>query len=238
MVPRLACAVWLAARAAPAQPPAFEVASIKPSTPEAPGNNIQRDPAGGMALANVNLRTLVLMAYPIQPFQLSGGPPWLRWRRFDITAKASAGGHKDQTWLMLQTLLADRFQLAIHRETRELPIFEIVAAKGGIRIQPAQRAPGAADDSIQTFAGRIKALMVPMPDLALVLSGMSGHLVVDRTGLKGKYDFPLEFAPEGADSDLPSLYTALQTQLGLRLETAKGPVEMIVIDHAAMPSAN
>ncbi len=121
-----------------------------------------------------HLRTLVIMAYWIQPFQLAGGPSWLRPRRFDIAAKAPAGARKDQTWAMLQMLLADRFHLAVHREAKEMPIFDLVVAKGGLKIQPAHRAPGEADDSILTFAGRYKASMAQMSGLALVLSGMLG----------------------------------------------------------------
>jgi uncharacterized protein (TIGR03435 family) len=137
-----------------AQTPAFEVASIKPSAPNATRMNIQRDPGGGIVLSNVNLQTLVSMAYNVQSFQISGGPSWLRSRRFDVVAKAPADAAKGQTWVMLQTLLGDRFELAIHRETRELPIFELVVAKGGPKIQPANRLPGPADDFIQTSPGR------------------------------------------------------------------------------------
>jgi uncharacterized protein (TIGR03435 family) len=121
MTVRLAGCWLLAVLAAIAQTPAFEVASVKPSTPDAARMNIQRDPGGGIVLTNVNLQILVSMAYNIQSFQLAGGPPWLRSRRFDVVAKASSGTAKSQTWVMLQSLLADRFQLAIHRETRELP---------------------------------------------------------------------------------------------------------------------
>jgi uncharacterized protein (TIGR03435 family) len=240
VTPRLAGCWLFAILAAYAQTPAFEVASIKTSAPDAARTNIQRDPGGGILLTNVNLQTLVSMAYNVQSFQLAGGPAWLRSRRFDVDAKAPAGAAKGQTWVMLQTLLADRFQLTVHRETRELAIFNLVVAKGGPKIQPAHRAPGPADDFVQTFPGRMKALMVGMPGLALALSGVLGHQVVDRTNLEGKYDFQLEFAPENAaaDSDRPSLYTALQDLLGLKLETSKGPVNMIVIDRAELPAAN
>jgi bla regulator protein blaR1 len=239
MKARVAGCWLLAVLAALAQTPAFEVASVKASTPDATRMNIQRDPGGGIVLTNVNLQTLVSMAYNVQSFQLVGGPPWLRSRRFDVVAKAPSGTAKNQTWVMLQSLLADRFQLAIHRETRELPVFELVVAKGGLKIQPANRAPGPADDFIQNFPGRMKALMVSMAGLALTLSGTLGRQVIDRTNLDGRYDFQLEFAPENTtDSDRSSIYTALQEQLGLKLETSKGPVQMIVIDHAELPAAN
>jgi uncharacterized protein (TIGR03435 family) len=235
---KLAGILWLAAFAADAQPPAFEVASIKPAAADAKNQDIRRDPGGGIVVTNVNLRTLLIMAYNIQPFQLSGGPPWLRTRRFDIAAKAPAGARKDQTGAMLQALLADRFQLAVHRETKEMPIFELVAAKGGLKIQPAHRTPTEADGSLLTFPGRFKASMVPISSLARVLSGMLGHRVVDRTNLDGKYDFQVEFAEDDADSGRPSIYGALQDQLGLKLEPSKGPVEMLVIDRAELPAGN
>ncbi len=228
----------LTAFAAFAQPPAFEVASIKPVPPDAGKMDIRRDPAGGIVLANANLRTLVMMAYNLQPFQLSGGPPWLRSRRFDVSAKAPAGAAKSQTWVMLQTLLADRFQLAVHKETHELPIYELVIAKGGLKIQPAHRAPNPAEDFIQTFAGRMKARMVQMSGLALVLSSNLGRQVVDRTGLDSRYDFELNFAVNDSDTDHASIFTALQEQLGVRLEASKGPVTVLVIDHAELPTAN
>jgi uncharacterized protein (TIGR03435 family) len=223
-----------------AQNPAFDVASVKPSASDTARMNIQRDPAGGITFTNANLQTLIAMAYNVQSFQLAGGPPWLRSRRFDVMAKAPASAPKSQTWVMLQALLADRFQLEIHRETRELPIFELVVAKGGLKVQPAHRAPGPADDFIQTpRPGQMKALMVTMSGLALTLSSTLGRRVVDRTNLEDRYDFQLEFAPsDAADSDRASIYTALQEQLGVKLEPAKGPVEMVVIDRAELPSAN
>ena len=239
MTARLAGCWFLTIAAVFAQAPAFEVASIKPSAADATRMNIQRDPGGGIVLTGVNLQTLVSMAYNIQPFQLSGGPPWLRSKRFDVVAKAPIDAAKSQTWAMLQTLLGDRFQLAVHREIRELSIFELVVAKGGPKIQPAHRAPSPADDFIQAFPGRMKALMVSMSGLALTLSGTLGHQVINRTNLEGRYDFQLEFVPEdAADSDRPSIYSALQEQLGLKLETSKGPVQMIVIDRAELPAAN
>jgi uncharacterized protein (TIGR03435 family) len=238
MIRVVGCALF-AVIAALAQNPAFEVASIKPSAPDATRLKVQRDPAGGIILTNVNLRTLVTMAYNIQSFQLEGRASWLRSQRFDVVAKAPADAAKNQTWVMLQRLLADRFQLAVHRETRELPVFELVVAKGGVRIEPAHRSPSVADDFIQTSPGRMKALMVSMSGLALTLSGTLGHQVIDRTNLDGRYDFQLEFAPEdAAGSDRPSIYTALQEQLGLKLNTSKGPVEVLVIDRAELPTAN
>jgi uncharacterized protein (TIGR03435 family) len=114
-----------------------------------------------------------------------------------------------------------------------------MVAKGGLKIQPAQRPPGPADDFIQTARGRMKALMVKMSGLALTLSGTLGRQVIDRTGLDGRYDFQLAFAPDdAAATDRPSIYAALQEQLGLRLNASKGPVKVLVIDRAELPAAN
>ena len=228
----------LAAAAAFGQSPAFEVVSVKISNAENTASDVQRDPGGGIVLKNVNLRTLMLMAYNIQPFQLAGGPTWLRSKRFDIAARAPAGTRKDQTWVMLQTLLAERFQLTVHKETRELPVFEMTLAKGGLKIQPAHRVTSPAEGGVTTFVGGMKASMASMSSVALVLSGMLGHQVIDRTGVEGRYDFDFEYAPEGSDSGLPSIYSALQDRLGLKLETGKGPVEVIVIDRAELPAGN
>src|SRR5215472_6338090 len=133
---RLALCSVLAAVAAVAQTPTFEVASVKTSASDTGRPDIKRDPGGGITLSNATLELLVVMAYNIQSFQIAGGPSWLRSRRFDVVAKAPEGAPKNQTWVMLQTLLADRFQLTVHREARELPILELTVAKGGPKIQP------------------------------------------------------------------------------------------------------
>jgi uncharacterized protein (TIGR03435 family) len=238
MRPCVAAALLLAALAARAPSQALEVASVKPSEAVVRKMDIRRDEGGGIVMTNVDLRTMVLMAYNIQAYQLSGGPTWLRSKRFDVDAKAPATAQKRQTWVMLQALLADRFQLAVHRETRELPLLELVAAKGGARIQPVQRDPGPADDSVQNSAGRIQSRLAGMDYLALTLSGMLERRVIDRTGLTGKYDYDLRFASDDNDTEHPSLYAALLEQLGLRLENSKGPVEILVIDRAGIPAAN
>jgi uncharacterized protein (TIGR03435 family) len=222
-----------------AQTPAFEVASVRPSAPDGERPNIQRDPAGGITLTNVDLQTLVSMAYNIQPFQLAGGPPWLRSRRFDVVAKAPAATDNSRTWVMLQALLADRFQLVVHKETPELPVFELVVARGGLKMQPAHRPPSPADDFIQTSPGKMKAMMVTMQGLSMTLSGVLGHRVIDRTGVDGRYDFQLSFAPDDTNaSDRPSIYSALQEQLGLHLQRSEGKVEVTVIDRVELPAEN
>jgi uncharacterized protein (TIGR03435 family) len=155
---------------------------------------------------------------------------------YDIKAKAE-GNAGDDLWPMVQTLLADRFQLKFHRETRELPIYALVVAKNGAKLH----AVSAAGLGVGMGKGRFNGRGADMPTLASVLSNELGRLVFDRTGLSGFYDFTLTFEPDdtrAADTAGPSLFTALQEQLGLRLEPQKGPVETLVIDHAEKPSAN
>ena len=238
-----------------AQPPAFEVASIKPAAPEARGMSLNRDPAGGIVGTNLNIRTLIILAYHVQDFQLSGGPAWIRTDRFDIAAKPPAGSPKDVTWPMLMTLLADRCKLVVHREFHELPIYSLVVAKGGSKLQPLNRPPNPSiDGAVRNGPGTMTATGLTMQDLGLSLSGMVRRKVTDRTGLSGRFDFKLEYTPDyelrpddtGKPAvqqapqfpDRPPLLMALEQQLGLKLEPAKGPVEVIVIDSIEKPTAN
>ena len=153
---------------------------------------------------------------------------------------------------MLQSLLAERFKLAVHREVKELPIFNLAAAKGGLKIRPIVdgnclpanpqvHVPPSPKNCGGSSWGRTLMHVAgsTMPDIAQMLSTIVGRTVVDKTGAAGLYRVDLEFADETAPpSDVPSLYTALQEQLGLKLDSAKGPVEVLVIDHAEKPSEN
>jgi uncharacterized protein (TIGR03435 family) len=131
---------------------------------------------------------------------------------------------------MLQTLLAERFKLAVHRETKMLPVYELVTAKSGSKLRQAETREGS---SISSGGGKMTVRHVSMPGFATALSRHIGRPVFDKTGIDGAFDFTLEYAPDGADSaGRPSIFTALQEQLGLRLEAAKGPVEILVIDRA------
>ena len=166
---------------------------------------------------------------------------------------------------MLQSLLADRFKLTLHRETKELPVYDLVAAKGGLKLatpkdgnctipdpkNPRPREQFPFCDNIRTGRGLIEAYGVTMPRFLASLSYVLGRVVFDKTGFRGIFDGRLEFAPDEAvaaanvgqpapstDSATPSIFTALQEQLGLKVESAKGPVEVLVIDHAERPAAN
>jgi uncharacterized protein (TIGR03435 family) len=221
----LATAVW-------PQSPKFDVASVRPSQSDAK-LSIRRDPAGGITFANATLKTLVMMAYNIQAYQLEGLQGWMQSERYDVIAKAPPEALKRDTWTMLQSLLADRFQLVVRRETKEMPIYELMAAKSGPKFQEPSRPPGEADDSFRVSKGEIKLIRAGMNTLAFALAESLDRRVVDKTGINGKFDLTLNWAPEG-----PTIFTALTEQLGLRLESSKGEVSMVTVEHAERPAAN
>ncbi len=289
-------AVLLLALPVRAQDEAFEVASIKPSNPNPTG------PLGALPMVlpaldrltaqNVTLRLLVLTAYQKQPYEVVGGPPWLNADKFDVNAKAADARSTDQLLGMLQKLLADRFKLRVHTETREVPIYALVVARSdgklGAKLKPsADKCPDLKEQQQKALegiakAGGIQGLIaaaqanqdgpcsisgfqpgIPgaigfrargqaLSTLTQLLTQFTGRPVVDKTGLTGAYDF--EFAvdvqtllrmvsemgvsvpglpqlPEG-----PSLMTQLQEELGLKLDSQRGPGDVLVIDSAELPT--
>jgi len=257
----------------PTQTPGFEVASIKLSSPVGGGTQIGVSPGGMFTARNVTVRTLIQQAYDLRDFQVSGGPGWLDAQLYDIVAKGNGAAVSDdeirkmtdeqrkafkaQFLLKLQMLLADRFQLKVHRETKELPIYALIVAKSGPRIKPAggESVLGGltvrGGDAGQTV---VTGNSVTMATLARLLSSRVGRAVVEMTNLKGDYDFKMSFTPDmgpqpgllgdgtgqpaGVDPGGPSIFTALQEQLGLRLEAQKGPIEVVVIDSVQRASEN
>jgi bla regulator protein BlaR1 len=239
------------------KPPAFEVASIKPGDPSARGVRIQINPGGRFTAANVNLKFLIQYAYGVRDFQIAGAPGWAGSDRYEISAKPEEGENatQDQLKLMMQTLLADRFQLTFHRETKELPVYALVVGKNGSKLQQAEAANR---PELRMGRGMMSAKGVSMEMLANQLAQQLGRSVIDRTGLKGQYDMKLEWTPDTSeprdpmkgdvratpdaapapDAAGPSIFTAIQEQLGLKLEGQKGPVDILVIDHVEKPSAN
>jgi uncharacterized protein (TIGR03435 family) len=259
--------------AAPSPRFEYEAATIKPSKGPAPGGKIGMWAApDGFSAWFITPQQVISDAFGVKSFEVSGGPSWLTSERFDIEAKMDAATadalaklSQDQRALvqqqMLQALLADRFQLTVHRETKELTSYTLVIAKGGPKLQearPADTYPNgdAGSMSGSTLSGDLRGQAVPVARLAQSLTQMLGHPVSDKTELKGVYDFKLQFTPDdrlqpppgappslrlplpAADSNAPSLFDALQEQLGLKLESAKGPVEVIVIDHVERPTPN
>ncbi len=221
--------------------PTFDVASVKPSDPAA--RNIQMSNSPGMFTAkNCTVKALIVLAYDLRDFQLSGGPGWLDSDRFDIDAKP--GGSAEHTKAMVRALLADRFQLAVHRETRTLPVYELTVAKNGPRLKTSADGEPmgiTGGESTGTSHGSFQA--VDLKTLAGYLSNQVDRIVIDKTGLQGTYDFSLNWVKNEAQagsitSDAPSIFTAVQEQLGLRLQSEKGPVEVLVVDKAEKPTPN
>ncbi|HWF11485.1 MAG TPA: TIGR03435 family protein [Bryobacteraceae bacterium] len=231
---------WIAFAQTPR--PAFEIASIKPGTPDDP-LRFRLEPGGRYLVSGASLRTLIADAYDIREYQVSGVPAWGKSGRFSIEAKTSA---PIPPWpesnkllaQMVQSLLEDRFRLAVHRETRQDTIYNLVVAKSGFKLKTASPDAPA---GFEMEPGRIHSLAVPLEYLAGSLANVLERPVYDKTGIAGKYDYWLTYTPDDApapDPAVPSIFTAVEQQLGLRLESAKGPVETVVIDHVEQLNAN
>jgi uncharacterized protein (TIGR03435 family) len=188
---------------------------------------------------NVTLKRCIIGAYGISPHQIVGGPAWLDSDRFVIDARAPAGTGGDQNlMLMLQDLLAERFQLLVHRETKTVSAYILEVVKNRPKLE---KAVGDGDSSTNSSHGRLDARHTDMDLFANVLGRNVELPVVNRTGLDGPFDFKLEWTPDGdrqRPDSAPSIFTALQEQLGLRLRTGKAPLEVVVIDRAEKPAAN
>jgi uncharacterized protein (TIGR03435 family) len=234
----------------------FEVATIKPVDPDAKaaryiimqGNNRFVEKA-------YTLKLLIAAAYDLNPRTISGGPGWIESDHYDILAvtPGEVRPSHDEQMSMLRNLLADRFKLTFHREQKVFSIYELTVAKSGPKLKPSTAAPDDPPALISTvYPQRIvmPARNATMSDLArLMQRAILDRPVVDKTGLSGRYDFDLEWAPDEtqfggevpvapADAPSPPLFSAIQQQLGLRLEATRGPVAALVVDKAERPSAN
>jgi uncharacterized protein (TIGR03435 family) len=226
----------------------FEVVSIKPTEPGSrggPGPFVNTTP--GRLNARGTLGFFIEYAYGINGTYVEGGPGWLRSDRFDIDARQPPGSESFPLMLdMLRAALADRFKLIVRQQRRELPVLLLTVAKGGPKLTPS-----AADDEAQTRGrpGELIATKISMAGLASQLSRSVGRIVQDRTGLQGFYNVTLRATNEGferadplergvADPGAPSIGTALEEQLGLKLESGRGPVDVLIIDRAERPAAD
>jgi bla regulator protein blaR1 len=242
----------------------FEVASVKPSALEMPGMFIRVNPGGYLSISGASLRNLISYAYGVRSFQIFGGPKWVDAERFDIEARVTSdtadptdlrkvSGEQRKTGERLKSLLADRFQLALHPETKEQPVYALVVAKGGPKLQESRES----ENLVRRIGrGELKGQGVGLTMLVLNLSNQLGRRVIDKTGLAARYSFDLKWTPnqpstaqlgtptssetlpQPTDPDGPSIFSALQEQLGLRLESEKGQVEILIIDRAERPSKN
>lgn len=232
--------------------PAFEVASVKPNTTGQRGGQLNTEP-GRLTITNISLRTCIKAAFGLQDYQLSGGNAAIEDERYDIVAKADGAVGDHQLMLMLRKLLADRFKLSYHRESKEMQGFSLLVGKNGPKLHEVEPA---GKGWSRNGVGSIDGQEVSMAQLADILAGRLGHPVENLTGVKGVFDIKLNWTPDPAmvrnpaenkespavesmsDPSGPSIFTALQEQLGLRLEVRKVPGEIVVIDHVERPSEN
>jgi len=237
----------------PASRAAFEVASVKPVSPDC-SFTTYGGPPGRYVARCTTLWGLIYNAYDVRSVQNHppGLPPWADNDRFDVEAKANDDtvaaikmlSNKEQIELtrdMLRSLLADRFQLRLHYEPKVQPIYELVLAKGGSKLKPLP--PGQKPGWGNYDRGKLTLRNNSIAEFAnsLSFSNVVGRTVVDKTGLAGNYDIDLKWTPDdrqGTPDAGPTLFTALEEQLGLKLEPAKGPVDSLVIDHVEKPSEN
>jgi uncharacterized protein (TIGR03435 family) len=254
-----------------AQRPAFDAASVKRRT-DPGGGFLGRRPGGRFVAEGASLQELIEFAYGLQPYQITGGPGWLSTERWDVNATGAPGTPND-VLVAVQQLLADRFSLVVHRDTRELQVYALVLARrdGGFGPQ-LKRSPidcaALQAEALRTGVvpaeargrcmaqGRVGSIQIggsPLSELVLLLSARLQRMVVDRTALTGPWDVTLTYTPEpsqiargvlapgdqpNVNPDGPSIFTAVQEQLGLKLESTRAPVDVLVIDRAEFARDN
>ena len=241
---------------------AFEVASIKPTAPDWRGGRfIRMEGAHQFVVKNHVLKTLIAAAYNLSPQAVSGGPTWVDSYHFDILAEAPGEipPNLDEQMSMLRKLLADRFKLTFHREPKEFSVYALTVAKNGLKAKQSTSSPDVFPEGPPPLIFIVSPQTIHLPgryanmdELASVFQrAVLDRPVIDETGLSGRYDFDLEFTPDETEfggafagrtdadkSEKPGLLTAIQEQLGLKLESTKGPVDALVIDHVEEPSPN
>ena len=242
MKPRLTfpCLLLASAVCVGAQTPSFDAVSIRPNVTGGGMNSIRATP-GRVTMTNVNLRKVILNAYGIPDDRVYAlaGPEWLGMDAFDITATFPASQAGNAIREMLKTMLAERFHLVLHTETRQAPNYSLVVVKSGPKIKPT----AGSDPRTSSRPGHFEATKITMKKFADLIGHEAGRPVTDATGLEGVYDFTLDWSPaaglrldageSGAPAPAaggPSVFTALEEQLGLRLESGKGPIEVLVVD--------
>jgi uncharacterized protein (TIGR03435 family) len=233
----------LAASVIPAHPqaaPEFEVASVKLAPPRTGTDRLiamDSDPAM-VQYSNINLKILIAMAYGFDSERILGGPAWLDSQEYDLAAKIPAGVSKNMVPAMLQALLAERFKLVVHRESKDQRAYLLVVGEGGSKVKVAQEEDRQDVEQVrgdrlplQMMRGRITGHAIPMAALAGVLTRFAGDPVIDRTGLTKKYDIDLKWTPESDSGYDPGVFSAIQ-RLGLKLQPGKAAIEVLMVDHA------
>lgn len=236
---------------------AFEVASVRPNKSGAL-NSSTSGRGGSFTATNVTAYQLIIYAYRLRPFQLASGPRWIGSDRFDIQARPPENAKPDNP-AMTRALLRDRFKLVAHTETKQEQVYALVLARGDGRLgpqlkpstqncaaaQPGTPSPCGMNTSTNDTTGRLVGTGQSMEQLAAALGGFGlNRMVLDRTGLTGSFDIELKWTPDNArttsaqSNDAPSIFAALQEQLGLRLDSQRGPVEFLVVDSIERPTAD
>lgn len=237
----------------------FDVATIKPSTLEVAGGRFMRMQSTNQFVArNYPLRILISAAYSLSPKTVSGGPAWIDSDRYDILARSPGEVRPtlDEQMAMLRKLLAERFNLTFHRATKELAIYALTVAKNGPKLKESTVSPDASPEGPPPLVFVVFPQFVRLPGRYATMTEFASVLqraaldrpVADRTGLSGRYDFDLEFAPDeslfggvlprDSDPNKPGLFAAVQEQLGLKLEATRGAVDALFIDKIDRPSEN
>lgn len=216
----------------------FEVASVKPSSADQASPSGIRTGNGRLDAHNVTLKRCIIGAYSVGPHQIFGGPDWLDTDRFEILAKTEQPINDDDAALMviLKGLLAERFKLMLHRETRTIPALVLEVAKNGPKFEKAESREAVTNTSSNKTGISMEARGADMDAFARILARNTDLPVVNQTGLEGIFNLNLQWTRDSTNG--PSIFTALQEQLGLRLRSQKAPVEIIVVDHAEKPSEN
>jgi uncharacterized protein (TIGR03435 family) len=243
MTAKIACLLFVIVGAAFAQSvdaPRFEVAVIKLSNAGTNASSGIGTGRGRVNAHNVTLKRCIMGAYGIGPHQIAGGPDWLDSERFDITGKAEKPTNDDDLFMaMLQSLLAERFKLAFHHETRTIPAYVLEVGKNGPKLEKAGDGESVTNTNGSNLGVAMDARFTGMKRFAEVLAREIDLPVVDQTGLAGVFNFKLQWTRDTAKMpDRPTIYTAVQEQLGLRLRSQKMPLEILVIDRAERPSEN
>ena len=232
-----------------AQQPEFEVASVKPNTSGRLGSDFNRMPGGGLNAINVTLREMITFAWNLRDHQLIGASGWMGSDRYDIFAKPTkndnpSGAQRsfeedfDPLRVKMRALLIDRFRLAAHIETREMPVYALMAGKSGSHLTPS-KADGL---TINNRNGLMICKKCSMKAFAGSLSWRMGRPIIDKTELPGEYDFEIKFTDDSAGPNAeplgPDFLTAMRETLGLVLQSQKAPVDVLVIEHAEKAAAN
>ncbi|MBI4906503.1 MAG: TIGR03435 family protein [Acidobacteria bacterium] len=220
--------------------PKFEVASIRPTAPGAIGTTVNAD-KDRVTIRNMSLTGLIEYAYNIRRFQISGAQPWMQHDRYDLIAKYDAPDEpltvRDRrTRLRMRDLLAERFGLVLREETKEMPVLALRSERNGRKLTANPTGPGATTINRNDGVGMSRGRGVTAPDLAATLGMILGQPVIDETGAEGRFDYELKWTGDGGPG--PTIQTAVREQLGMRLESKRGPVNVQVIVKAEKPTEN